>query len=754
MPFKSWAAAVAAGLLAACGGGGGGGSPAPAPPHAVSTSEVSLSVAASGVPVAGGTSTRINLTVSNAGPDPATNLVLTSRLGARLAAGSVSCVASGGAVCPAHLASTVGVPSLPAGGMLTFELTAWVAVDFSGAIRSTPSVTADNDRTPGNNTIAFDIVAYSADVRVSATGPTQAVDAGSVATYAVSVTNAGPDAAHDVLIANSLNAAQAIGAVSCTASGGATCPASLGASMAVPVLPAQGSLAFTVPATVPAGASGSLVDVVTVTSAGDPLVGNNLATAQGQVTVPPPPSLPTGVSSVELQSEFGDYVGEGRSHAYTRADSILTVVPDGRRLSVSIKGDQWWFGEFHLPSAVTRFEPGTYQNLGRYSGLATPSGSLSWSGEGRGCNTLVGTLIVNSATYQVEQLVAIDLSFIQHCEGRTAALRGRVRWSAGDPTVPPGPLTPPPTGLWMPDIAPTSVSYIYLESDPGDFVGDGGAYGYTKANAGLTVSVSGGEVRVGVDGDERWSGTFAVMDTLAGLQPGYYGNLQRHPFHNPTKGGLTWSGEGRGCNKLTGWFVVDSVSHVNGSLSHLVMRFEQHCEGSVPALRGKIHWVASDTTAPPGPVSPPPTGLWAPPAGATPATGNYVYLVSDTGDFVGQGQTTLHTPADATFSISALKNHLAVNLVGLARGEFRGMNTLAQLQPGYYPDLQRYPFHNPTKGGLAWITGSRGCNVVSGWFVVDSVAYSNGSIDAIDLRFEQHCEGVAAALRGKVHWVR
>ena len=35
-------------------------------------------------------------------------------------------------------------------------------------------------------------------------------------------------------------------------------------------------------------------------------------------------------------------------------------------------------------------------------------------------------------------------------------------------------------------------------------------------------------------------------------------------------------------------------------------------------------------------------------AGALPATGNYLYVTSDPAEFVGQGETRLFTPANAT----------------------------------------------------------------------------------------------------------
>lgn len=94
-----------------------------------------------------------------------------------------------------------------------------------------------------------------------------------------------------------------------------------------------------------------------------------------------------------------------------------------------------------------------------------------------------------------------------------------------------------------------------------------------------------------------------------------------------------------------------------------------------------------------GPVNPPPAGLWQPASGATPATGNFVYLQSDIGDYIGLGQTYTYTPTTAILSISATGGLLTVGVNGydLWTGNFQTMNTISQLQPGFYPGLTRYP---------------------------------------------------------------
>jgi hypothetical protein len=461
-------------------------------------------------------------------------------------------------------------------------------------------------------------------------------------------------------------------------------------------------------------------------------------------------------TSISLQSDAGDYIGQGLTYEYSQASAEISVTAADGRLQVTVNGDQGWTGVFQLPSQQTRLEPGMYADLHGYP-FEAATGGLSWSGEGRGCNTLTGWFAIDSVTYRNDILATIDLRFEQHCEGGGPALHGTMHWDPADSTAPPGPVLPVPGGLWQPaaGTTPTTGNFVYLESDAGDYVGQGQTLTYTQADAIIALSTTRGRLSLDISGDGGWSGVFQAMSVLSELQPGYYPNLQRYPFDNPTKGGLDWSGEGRGCNTLTGWFAIDGVTYGGGVLDAIDLRFEQHCEGGGPALHGEIHWTSNDPTQPPGPVTPIPGGLWQPASGATPASGNYVYLESETGDYIGSGQTLTYTGANATIAVAALGGHLSVSVTGNNtswRGDFQAMMTLSDLEPGYYPDLERYPFDNPAKGGLSWSGNGRGCNTLTGWFAVDDVTYAGSAMMAIDLRFEQHCEGGTPALHGAMHW--
>ena len=303
--------------------------------------------------------------------------------------------------------------------------------------------------------------------------------------------------------------------------------------------------------------------------------------------------------------------------------------------------------------------------------------------------------------------------------------------------------------------APTP-NFIQLVSDPGDWVGSGKQYEYSQANSVITLSASRGLLQVEIAGDEGWSGQFMSPSTNANLERGMYANLRRYPFNDPATGGLSWYGN-NGCNTLSGWFRVDKVIYDSTALMAIDLRFEQHCEGATPALHGTIHWRADDSTEPPGPVTPVPSGLWQPAADATPPNVNYVYLDSDPGDWVGAGEISAYTPATATLRATSSSGLLSIDVSGPAtwHGDFKAMSTLTdKLLTGYYGDLGTYPFHNPAKGGLDWFGQGRGCNGVHRWFAIDQVKYAGDSLEAVDLRFEQRCEGSTAALHGVIHWVR
>ena len=118
----------------------------------------------------------------------------------------------------------------------------------------------------------------------------------------------------------------------------------------------------------------------------------------------------------------------------------------------------------------------------------------------------------------------------------------------------------------------------------------GSGSGASSGTAVVSISESNGLLKVNLTGDETWVGEFKAMNSLGHLQIGYYGILKRYPFQNPTRGGMDWSMDGRGCNALSGWFAVDSISYQGAQLQAVDLRFTQYCENSIAPLRGRIRW--------------------------------------------------------------------------------------------------------------------------------------------------------------------
>lgn len=306
-------------------------------------------------------------------------------------------------------------------------------------------------------------------------------------------------------------------------------------------------------------------------------------------------------------------------------------------------------------------------------------------------------------------------------------------------------------------IPATRRTWVRFESEYGDWAGQGETHEYSAENAFVTLTSVGARLQLLVMGLEHWRVDIALPGRLDRFVPGVYAGLPR-PGSDPRESGAI-SVAGGGCEKPVGSVMVDSVAYSDSVLTAIDLRIDQRCDPSTSVLHTVIHWRGYEAPTPPGPVVPIPAGLWTPPAPVLPSSGNYVYLESEQGDFVGEGAHYLYTDTDAAIGIEtvSLANDEGHATAGVIRGDewwhgdFQAMAGLHQLQVGYYGNLLRYPYHDRLVGGMDWVT-SRGCNALSGWFVVDAITYEGGRITALDLRFSQHCDGAAAALRGAIHW--
>ncbi len=161
---------------------------------------------------------------------------------------------------------------------------------------------------------------------------------------------------------------------------------------------------------------------------------------------------------------------------------------------------------------------------------------------------------------------------------------------------------------------------VYLNTEPGSWVGGGiGADEvlWTHGVEGIfSISRNFEEgINVSFDDGNNWSFIFAaptydpVTNTNDGneLTVGFYDNATRYPFNSPTRPGLSFDGNGRGNNKLGGWFnVLDVAYEGNGDVIRFAVDFRQFDESenmTGPSTYGSLR-INSNIPTNPVPIPP------------------------------------------------------------------------------------------------------------------------------------------------------
>lgn len=130
-------------------------------------------------------------------------------------------------------------------------------------------------------------------------------------------------------------------------------------------------------------------------------------------------------------------------------------------------------------------------------------------------------------------------------------------------------------------------------------------------------------------------------------------------------------------------------------------------------------------------------------------------LSGDSGDFIVGNQTIFLTPADGTFTVNQnFDNGVSMFFEGNQLGSFWSLDFAAAnsqlLTVGTYTGAARFPFQASNQPGLSLFGDGRGCNTLTGSFMVLEISYgANNTINSFDATFEQHCEGAVPAARGE-----
>jgi hypothetical protein len=132
------------------------------------------------------------------------------------------------------------------------------------------------------------------------------------------------------------------------------------------------------------------------------------------------------------------------------------------------------------------------------------------------------------------------------------------------------------------------MNVLSMYGQPGDFISSG-VFLATIADGIFAPSRNyDNGVSIALNKGDQWETDFAAPNKV-NLTAGDYENAQRFPFQAAGTPGLSVYGAGRGCNTLTGRFVVNKASYaVSGAVKQFSADFEQHCEGGAAGLFGSI----------------------------------------------------------------------------------------------------------------------------------------------------------------------
>ena len=141
---------------------------------------------------------------------------------------------------------------------------------------------------------------------------------------------------------------------------------------------------------------------------------------------------------------------------------------------------------------------------------------------------------------------------------------------------------------------------LHFVSEPGDWIGQGQErtfsadtlFDFTASrnfDNGVSFDFT-NSAHVSFFDAESWSLDFAAPGDAV-LVPGLYAGATRWPFQSVSNPGLSLSGDGRGCNTLTGHFEVLAAAYgLSGEVLSFAADFVQNCEGFMPPLTGEIRF--------------------------------------------------------------------------------------------------------------------------------------------------------------------
>src|SRR5215471_7104457 len=149
------------------------------------------------------------------------------------------------------------------------------------------------------------------------------------------------------------------------------------------------------------------------------------------------PAADAQTTAIYFDSQPGDYIGGGVRQTWTSNDLTFKQLSSTTSSSqVAIRGDSfasggstWWDLYFGSPDG-TVLAPGVYEYASNFFFRSRLRPGLDIGGSGRACSS-AGRFIVYEIAYDVSgALVRFAADFEQHCDGKTPALFGAIRFNS------------------------------------------------------------------------------------------------------------------------------------------------------------------------------------------------------------------------------------------------------------------------------------------------------------------------------------
>jgi uncharacterized repeat protein (TIGR01451 family) len=242
--------------------------------------DLSITKSASATSVLVGQNITYSIGVSNAGPQPATNVTITDPV--PVGTTFVSASSSQGSCSQASGVVTCALGSLAVSGSATATIT--VTASSAGTTTNTASVSASEGDPNGTNNSASaitNVTTASADLAITKSASATSVLVGQNITYSISVSNAGPQPATNVTITDPVPVGTTF--VSASSSQGSCSQTSGVVTCALGSLAASGSASASI--TVTASSPGTTTNTASVSaSEADPNTANNSASATTNIS--------------------------------------------------------------------------------------------------------------------------------------------------------------------------------------------------------------------------------------------------------------------------------------------------------------------------------------------------------------------------------------------------------------------------------------------------------------------------------------